>query len=79
MPQATNQGTLRPGFPNQLRLCLDDSVIATNHAERDKHLRNEDFFNVRNYPTITFKSTRYYGDEYGGMLTGDLTLLGVTK
>ena len=63
----------------KIDLTIDAASLDTNHAERDKHLRNEDFFNVRKYPTITFKSTRYDGDEYGGKLTGDLTLLGVTK
>ena len=62
-----------------ISLTIDAASLDTNHAERDKHLRNRDFFNVGEHPTITFKSTAYSGDKNGGALTGDLTLLGVTK
>ncbi len=62
-----------------ISLTIDAASVDTNHAERDKHLRGEDFFNVKKYPTVTFKSTSYRGDKNGGTLTGDLTLLGVTK
>tara|TARA_B100002003_G_scaffold195139_1_gene184913 strand:+ start:284 stop:865 length:582 start_codon:yes stop_codon:yes gene_type:complete len=62
-----------------ISLTIDAASLDTNHAERDKHLRDRDFFNVAEHPTITFKSTAYSGDKNGGALTGDLTLLGVTK
>ena len=62
-----------------ISVTIDASSLDTNHAERDKHLRGEDFFNVQKYPTVTFVSTQYWGGESGGKLTGDLTLLGVTK
>ncbi len=62
-----------------IELVIDANSIDTNHAERDKHLRSADFFDVANYPTITFKSTKFEGDENGGTLHGDLTLHGVTK
>lgn len=48
--------------------------IDTNNADRDAHLKNEDFFNVANNPTITFKSNSLNGD-----VTGELTMNGVTK
>lgn len=53
--------------------------IDTNHAERDKHLRSEDFFEVAKYPTITFESTGYAVDSGGARLNGDLTIHGVTR
>lgn len=62
-----------------ITLTIDASSLDTNHAERDKHLRGDDFFNVSEFPTITFESTGYEGDETGGTLSGELTLLGVTK
>jgi len=46
----------------------------------DAHMKNEDFFNVEKFPTMTFKSTevKVTGDNTADV-TGDLTLLGVTK
>ncbi|MFD1384333.1 YceI family protein [Rhodanobacter aciditrophus] len=49
--------------------------VDTNHAARDKHLRSPDFLDVKQFPTLTFTSTSFNGEE----LTGDLTLHGVTK
>ncbi|MEW8500533.1 MAG: YceI family protein, partial [Candidatus Thiodiazotropha taylori] len=51
-----------------------------NHAERDKHLRGEDFLYVDKYPTAKFVSTGFkeLGDGKAS-LHGDLTLRGVTK
>ena len=62
-----------------IEIVIDTASVDTNHAERDKHLRSADFLNVAEYPTATFKSTGFDGDESGGTLTGDLTLHGVTK
>ncbi len=62
-----------------IELIIDTASIDTNWADRDKHLRGADFFNTDKFPTATFKSTKYEGDENGGKLSGDLTLLGVTK
>lgn len=41
------------------------------------HLKNEDFFDVAKYPTITFESTGF--DETNSMLTGILTFRGIAK
>ena len=57
---------------------IDTDSIDTGHAERDKHLRSADFLNVDQFPTATFVSTGYEGDAEGGVMTGDLTLHGVT-
>lgn len=58
---------------------VQTSSIDTGNRNRDDHLRNADFFNARQFPTITFKSTgiREAGD--GFELTGDLTMMGETK
>lgn len=46
----------------------------------DEHLKNEDFFNVEKYPAMTFKSTDIeVTGEKTAKITGDLTLLGITK
>ena len=55
---------------------IKTASVDTNHAERDKHLRSDDFLNVEKFPEATFKSTSFDGKE---ALVGDLTLNGVTK
>jgi len=54
---------------------IDTSSVDTNHAERDKHIRSDDFLNVDKFPEATFTSTSFDGKT----LKGDLTLHGVTK
>lgn len=58
----------------------DTSSIDTRNANRDKHLRTADIFDVETYPTITFKSKHVepLGDNEFQIL-GDLTMHGVTK
>ncbi|MDH4078638.1 MAG: YceI family protein [Nitrospira sp.] len=53
--------------------------IDTNHDKRDAHLRNADFLDVEQFPTMTYKMSQYQkqGDTY--TIIGDLTLRGVTK
>ena len=58
---------------------IDTASIDTSHAERDKHLRSPDFLDVEKFPTASFASTGFKGDATGGVLTGTLTLHGVTK
>lgn len=61
-------------------VTVDTASIDTNNAERDKHLRSEDFLYVSEYPEAHFTSTSYEKTgEDAGILTGDLTLRGVTK
>ena len=64
---------------SKANVTIDTSSLDTNHAERDTHLRGEEFLDVDNHPTITFTSTGYSGDGSSGKLEGDLTLHGVTK
>ena len=52
----------------------------SNHAERDKHLRGDDFLHVDKYPEAKFVSTGFtQGKDGTGVLKGNLTLHGVTK
>ena len=54
--------------------------INTQNDGRDKHLRSDDFFDVANHPTITFKSKRVEPGADGKFkLIGDLTIRGTTK
>lgn len=63
-----------------ISFSLDTNSIDTNQEQRDGHLKSGDFFDVENYPKITFKSTSFTkkkGDDY--KLVGDLTIKDVTK
>ena len=62
-----------------INVTVQTASIDSNHAERDKHLREEDFLNVAKYPEATFASTQYNGDANSGTLEGILTLHGVSK
>ena len=54
--------------------------VDTANAKRDAHLKSPDFFNAKQFPSITFKSTAVKKGE-GNMLevSGNLTMHGVTK
>ena len=59
---------------------IDTASVDSNHAERDKHLRSDDFLDVAKYPKASFVSTSFSEQGDGkATLTGDLTLHGVTK
>lgn len=73
-----NHDAGNPGA-SKVNVTIDASSIDTNHAERDKHLRSEDFLDTSKYPTITFESTGYAAGSNGDKLTGNLTMHGVTK
>ena len=66
---------------SRVEVTIDTSSVDTNHAERDKHLRSEDFLYVDEYPEATFKSTRVELDDDGDEadVVGELTLRGVTR
>ena len=64
----------------QVKVEIDTASIDSNHAERDKHLRGDDFLHVERYPKATFVSTSFQELKDGKMLLkGDLTLHGVTR
>lgn len=63
-----------------VNVVIDTRSIDSNHAERDRHLRSDDFLNVSRYPQATFSSTGFEPDgQGGGVLSGEFTLHGVTQ
>lgn len=64
---------------SKIDMEVKTASIDTNHAERDRHLRNADFLNVDRYPTATFTTTGFEPNGDNGVLKGNLTLHGVTK
>lgn len=64
----------------QIELSVATNSVNTRVQPRDEHLRSADFFDVEKYPTMTFKSKSIQKVSEGKYtLSGDLTLLGVTK
>lgn len=65
---------------SQIEVVIDVNSIETSVADRNNHLKNDDFFNVEKFPEITFKSKSFVkvGEE-DFKLTGDLTIRDVTK
>lgn len=65
---------------SDIDVTLKPESIDTSIAALDKELRGEKFFNVEKFPTMHFKSTKIATTgKNTGDVTGDLTLLGVTK
>jgi len=64
-----------PSFDVSIKI---ESVDSGNEA-LDKHLKNADFFDAKQFPTMTFKSTgaKKMGDDWKVM--GEMTMHGVTK
>lgn len=59
---------------------IDTTSIDSNHAERDKHLRGDDFLATDQFPAASFTSTSVDLDSTGsGTISGDLTLKGNTR
>ncbi len=53
--------------------------VNTENADRDKHLKGPEFFDVAKFPEITFTSTKIKKAGKGFKITGDLTIRGVKK
>ncbi len=63
-----------------LEAVVQAASIQTNQAQRDDHLRTNDFLDVPNHPTLVMKSTGLRRvDDANWVLTVDLTVRGVTK
>jgi polyisoprenoid-binding protein YceI len=60
-------------------LGIKPESIDTGNAKRDEHLRSPDFFNVKQFPGLSFASTSVKPVDGGYAVSGDLTLHGVTK
>lgn len=64
----------------KVNATIEVNSITTNNMERDKNLKEDDFFNAEKYPEIKFSSTSFKkvaDNKY--RITGDLTIRDVTK
>ncbi|MDZ4658582.1 MAG: YceI family protein [Bythopirellula sp.] len=69
---------------SNFQMTIPTASIDTNDAKRDDHLRGPDFFNAKEFPTITFQSTAVKAEKNDKgetiyQVTGDLNIHGVTR
>ncbi len=62
-----------------IEATIDVASVNTGVEARDQHLRTSDFFLVDEHPVMTFRSTSFSGEPDDFIVTGDLTMRGVTK
>jgi len=60
-------------------VCIDPATVNSGIELRDKHLKEEDYFDVAAYPSICFQSKRINKTSSGYQTTGTLTMHGVSK
>lgn len=65
---------------SRVRVTINTASIDSNHAERDKHLRGENYLNAAEYPQAIFVSTEVRSTGANTVdIIGDLTLNGITR
>ena len=74
--------SIDPGNSEQTRVSVQIPIdsLDSNHAQRNKDLLGPDFFNAKQFPTMSFTGTKLqWHGKNTGQLSGKLTLRGVTK
>lgn len=64
---------------SKIKVVVDAASIFTNNTDRDNHLKSADFFDVENYPELTFESTSLIAKDENYQLKGLLTIKNITK
>lgn len=64
---------------SSVEATIEMASVTTGDDGRDGHLKSAGFFDVETYPNMTFVSTGIRGDGAEYVLTGDLTIKGVSK
>lgn len=64
---------------SKLEVVIDIESIETSDEQRDTHLKSSDFFNIKKYPLITFKSKNFQMNSNELLIKGELDIHGVCK
>jgi len=65
---------------SRVEASIEAASIHTRDDQRDAHLKSADFFDIGNFPTLTFKSSRISIVKDGELsVEGELTIRGVTR
>jgi polyisoprenoid-binding protein YceI len=62
-----------------VQVSIDTREVDSRNKKRDAHLRSKDFLNVKQFPAITFKSTKVEKADGGLKVTGVLTIRDVAR
>lgn len=70
-----------PNGNSRVEVDIDTASVDTNHQKRDDHLRSPDFLNVKQFPTMKFRSSKvhYSGSGEPSKIDGTLALHGETR
>jgi len=64
---------------SSFNVSVNVNTINTGIDARDSHLKKEEYFDAEKFPTINFVSTNITKDQNGYVVSGNLTIKGVTK
>lgn len=73
------EGAITTGDSPSFQFTIPIDSIDTRNEMRDAHVKNPDFFDAEQYPTMSFESTAVETDGDDHHVTGELTMHGVTK
>jgi len=79
--RVTGKVTIDPDKPanGSVELTIPVDSIDSNDAKRDRHLLSPDFFNAKENPDLTFKSTKIAANGKDLQVTGELSMAGKTR
>jgi len=63
----------------QFNVSVETQTISTGNKTKDKHARNENWFHAEAYPSIAFKSSSVKKEGSSFVVTGNLSMKGITK
>src|SRR5437588_8785843 len=66
-------------WKSSVELSVPVESLDTHNLKREQSLKSPDYFDAKQFPTITFKSTKVEGSGDTLKVSGDLTIHGVTK
>jgi polyisoprenoid-binding protein YceI len=64
---------------SSVQFTIQTASVNTDNSFRDGDLKSKNYFDVADYPTITFQSTKVVATSTGYIAYGDLTMHGVTR
>lgn len=79
------EGTLKIDRDDMTKSTVEATIkipsVDTDNNKRDQHLQEDDYFDSKKHPLMTFKSTRWEkaGGDKNFKVTGDLTMRGITR
>lgn len=78
--EASAEARIRESLADaSLHSTVKTASFDSGDANRDAHVKGADFFDVEQYPEMTFRARSAEGDGEDYTLTGDLTIRGITK